>query len=456
MFCPNCGAENQDDAIFCESCGADIAKQFSEAKKLQGEEQRSQYSPAAKQQVQMTPYVYSRSPAALGKPLKKSTKVVAAVAAAVIVLAVVLYNAGLKVCSPQTAAKNFFEAASASDWDKAYSYMSVPENEFVNKSNFIKKAKSSKIPKIVNYSIKDTDTSSVLASTDTSDKSKSGLSETVTVEFTTQDDATPQQLQLNLIKQKDKKFFFFDDWKVVPADFVTSGVIFSVPDGCSVSLDGTKLADKYISKAAAGDDGSTAEDSSFVTYTLPSVFSGSYALKISSPYTDDYKSDININSSSSSFGVEADMLKVKQSVKDKVKEMPKQALNDIYAAAFAGKDFDSVKSYFTADEDTQSYAASLYSDMLSHVYSENNDGFKNITFTNITAEEENSQNGSGGMSMVLGVRADYSYTYTYQPYFGDGGTQDYTGTNSRYMSFTYRLCDGKWLISNCDGLAIYY
>ena len=466
MFCPNCGAENQDDAAFCENCGTDISQAFEEAKaelKEQGKTERPAGGVTA-----LEPYVYKTAAAkSVGKHLKKSAKIAIAAVLAVIVAAAVLYNVGLKMYSPQTSAKNFFEAVRSSKWDTAYSYLSVSENDFINKANFIKETKSSDVPKVVNYSVKNETGSKddVSAAADGSG-GDTQLSKTVTIQYTTQNGFTPQTLKVHLVKQAGKKLLLFDDWKVSASDFVSTNVLINVPKECTAYLDNTKIADKYIDKSNTGldssaNDANNMDNSSnqqnglqtYTYYKIPSIFSGKYTLKVTSPYTEDYKSNINVNGNDASFNV--DNLSLKKDILDKLSGMPEQALNDIYAAAFAGKSFDSVKSYFTSDSESQSGAESAYNEIVNNVAKDNTAGFKNITFTNFNSNVTNSS-ATGNMSVQVDTQADYSYTYTYPSYDGGESAQDYTGNSSANMSFTYSLCDGKWLISGISGLVIYY
>lgn len=465
MFCPNCGAENQDDAIFCENCGADVSQAFKEAKAALEEHENAEpvnAEPIIKSPAALEPYIYQKTAGrSVRKPLKKSVKITACVVIAVVAAAVVLYNVGLKMCSPQAVAKNFFGAICSSKWDNAYSYLSVSENDFVNKANFVKETKSLDIPKVLNYSVKSQSDNKNNVPALTGSNEDTQLSKTVTIQYITQNDQTPQTVKIHLIKQGGKKLLFFDEWKVSSSDFVSTNVMINVPKECTAYINNTKISDKYIDKSDTGTSSDNTGNSTYqqdgtqpyTCYKIPSIFSGKYTLKVTSQYTQDYKSEINVNGSNASFDV--DNLSLKKSIIEEVAHMSKQAVKDIYAAALAGKSFDSVKSYFDTESDIQNSAESTYNEILNNVANGNTAGFKSITFSNFNSNVTN-YSTTGDLSIAVDTQADYSYTYGY-PSSSDGkAVHDYTGNNSADITFTFNLCNGKWLISGTNGLVLYH
>ena len=462
MFCPNCGAENPEDAVFCGNCGKNISKEFQAAKRAVQEDHGSATCHAAvsSQPYDVQPYrAYRPVPAAVRKPLKRSTKAAIVTVAVIAAAAIVLFNVGLAVTSPEAAAKNFFESIRSSDWKRAYSMLNVTENGFVNEKNFQRALKDANAAKVINYSVVGSAEKDALKDTPGSSDKKSGvssqLSRTVTIQYTTATNSQPQTVQVDVVKQPEKRFLFFDSWKITPLELLVPDVTIDAPKDCSVFLDGTKLPDSYLDK----DSQNTGNDApSGMQYKIPNLFRGNYTLKTTSPYLEDSSSEVDVSPSQTFFTVKD--LGLKKSVKEQLSETAQQAIKDLYTAAFAGKKFDSVKSKFAPDTDSQSNAESAYQDLVSRISKNGGEGFKDLTFTNLTCADpkmDSSESGNGsGLSVVLNIQADYSYTYADPSYFSDEPTSDYKGTDSRQMSLTYRLCDKKWLISGEDGLVIYY
>lgn len=460
MFCPECGAKNQDDAVFCENCGADISQALAQSEPSQQDQANidAQQSPVTYTPISSVPQDFTYQPAASAVavkrvPMKKRTKVLIAAIFLIIILLAVLFNIGKQLSSPDKIAKDYFKTLSVQDWDKAYSYLDITESDFINKDNFIKTQKKSKdISKIVNYSVVSDDTT--LSTTDKTDKLKNALTETITMQYITQDSTSPQTMEINLIKQPEKKFLFFDTWKVASAGYITPKISITVPQGTTAFLDGVQIADKYKDTASADSSDSTnSQDSASqpVTYTVKNIFSGTYTLKVTSKYTEDYTNDITVNGEDSAVNV--DSLKLKQEILDTVAKQPEQVLKALYSSALAGKDFDSVKSYFVSNSDTQSNMESQYGYLQNSIAKDNNGGFKSISFSNFKPEVTNSQADSS-MSITVDTQFDYAYTAVDTTYDAAAPAQEYSGNNSGNIEAVFQLEGDKWLISGLSQMAL--
>lgn len=454
MFCPECGAENRNDAVFCENCGADISKAFTEAQSsaVKQENQPQSFENDRQEQFFSAVQLQNAAPVQAAavrvkKPLKTSVKVLIGVVLALVVLIVVFYNVALRMFSPEKAAENYFSTLRAGDWSGAYSHLNVTESEFINQANFVKLMKKNQTPKIVNYSVvKDKAPASSKKSAD------GGLTKTVTIQYTVQNNSQPQELNVPLIRQPEKQFLFFDTWKVSSADYITPELTVTAPDWASVTLDNIKIDEKYKDEKASKENtssGTSGGAEQTVTYKLTNLFTGSYTLKAVSPYTEDYSEQVSVGAENNTVSV--GNLELKQSTLEEVAKLPGQAIQNIYKAALEGKDFSSVSGYFCPDSDTQNRAESVYKNVLDSMNKGTDGGFKSLSFSNLSSKASGSPEN---LSILTETDFNYSFTAAYPVYYGGEAQQEYSGSNSGDISVLYRLSDGKWLISQIDGLTL--
>lgn len=252
MFCPQCGTKNDDDAVFCSNCGADVSQAFSEAQASQPQQSDAGFSPPVQDSHTAAPtYVYQSGTAAVkpGTPMKTSTKITMAIIVVLIVACAALYNVAKQMNSPEKCAQTYFGAIQAKDWAKAYPFLDVTESDFINEANFAKMMeKSVGAQKIVNYSILDEKTLKSGTSNGTDDQMKDpllagGLTKVITVQYTVQGETEPQTVPVILVKQPQKNFFLFDTWKVSPGGYITPEADITVPYGTTAYLDGVKIPD---------------------------------------------------------------------------------------------------------------------------------------------------------------------------------------------------------------------
>lgn len=469
MFCPQCGMKNEDDAVFCSNCGADVSQAFSEAvaalSQGSGTESQSSFLAPAQNFNPSPTYAYQAGTVAVKPrtPVKTSTKVILAIIVALAVACAVLYNVARQMSSPEEYARNYFEAIQDKDWAKTYSFLGVTESDFINESNFAQMmGKSVGTEKIVNYSILNGKAAKEgnNKSDGSGDQLKSGLTKAVTVQYTTQGDTEPQTLQVLLIKQPEKKFLFFDTWKVSPADYITPKLSVTVPYGTTAYLNNVKIDEKYKTESNSPSDSSDTSGNSAdqgkqpVNYLIKNIFTGTYTLKVTSPYTEDYTQTIPAQGNDAN--AEINSLKLKQTVLDEVSKQPEEIIRNLYASALAGKDFDSVKDYFDPSADVQNNMKQRYHDVLSSIATsaDSTSGFKSISFSDFQPQVVNSEAGPN-MAVTVQTSFDYSFTGVEPSFYGsDSPTQEYSGSNSDTINFEFELSDGKWLVSDANDFTL--
>lgn len=465
MFCPHCGTENKDDAVFCENCGADISKEFSEAqsKKNDVRSDAVSYAPPPNPNAARK-YVYQSGGAAVAAkprtPMKTSTKVFLIVLAALVVACVALYNVAKQKNSPEQYALTYFGAIRDKDWAKAYSFLDIAENDFINEANFKKvMGQAGSGQKIVNYSIvKEKDHTA-------KNNATAELTKTITIQYTVQGGTEPQTAQVTLIKQPQKELFF-DTWKVSPSDYITQEVYISVPQEAKAYLDNIEIpkadqvedavqadssADESEGQEDQGDQDSQGDpENQLLDYKIDSIFSGSHVLKVTSPYTEDYTE--NITADGSEINIQVTDLKVKQSILDQVSKQAQDTVQKIYASAVAGDGFDSIQDLFVPDDDVQNNQSENYQILLGDMATgdHSNDGFKTISPSDFKMQVyESGLNSSFYVSLTLDF--DYSYTaVSTNSYDPEESPTQLSDTGTGEISMTYVLTDGKWLIQDAS------
>lgn len=467
VFCPECGSKNADDAIFCENCGANISAALREASAQQNVPQAGAVQSAA-QPPRYTPPTGTSPASAAGalspsapkarKPLKKSTKIVLAAVAVAVVAGVVLFQVGKNLTSPEKAALDYFGELKSQDWNAAYQQLDIGDKGLLTEKNFEKVQKeSAKDEKIVNYAVSTAKLTDIISNgqgTGTSSKSTDALTKRVTIQYTTRGSSSPKTQVLCLIKQPEKKWFFFDSWKISPEDCVTPEVTVSAPSGITVFFGDIKLDSKYISKDKGSDSDDSESDNSTVTYTVKNVFSGNYTLKATSSDTEDLTQAADIDSSNCQFTFDLSNFKLKQEVTDAVAKQPEDVVKALYSAALAGKDFSSVSSSFVSDGDERQDLEDDYANIKDLVASGNNGGFKSIDFTSFDSKAE--KDASNLTGILVETTVNYSFTAVQTNYFADSPSSPYTGNDSATVRMKFRNVNGKWLVEQMSGIELSY
>ena len=469
MFCPECGAKNNDDAVFCENCGADISQALKEADDAQN------FQPAGRARSAQTPfnafpeenpdYAYAPTATVARKPVKTSTKIAATVVLAVLIAGFALFQGAKSMTSPEKVAGDYFAAIKSQNWDTVYSYLDVSGSGFLTEKNFVKiQKKADSDQSIANYSVlsekqKTADDDNSVSSEESGKDGKTmpgGLVEEVTVQYTTHGNASPETKVVSLIKQPEKKWLFFDTWKVSPADYITPEVDVTVPSGMTVSIDDVKLDDKYKdqdgnnSSGAQNSDNSNQNGDTSQKYTLKNIFSGKYTLKVVSPYTEDISKSVDISESNTSF--EFNQFTLKKEVLDSVAKQPEEIIKALYASALSGKDYDSVSSYFVPDDGNGSGGfKDGYEQLKNQIASGSNPGFQSIDFSNFNSEAE-----ANGMEINVDTKFDYSYTAINATYDSEFPAQPYNGRDNAQVQMRFRLVNGKWLAESMDNINLSY
>lgn len=395
MFCGECGTKNETGAQFCEKCGA----------KLEVE--------------QTVTHV-----AAPKKPMSKKTKVIIGVVVAVVVALVGAYMYVGSLVTPEKVALKYFKAYAANDADTLYDVMNIQESKFVSKKLLKEVIKDNEDIKIANYSVKD------------SEVSEDALSTTVTITYVEEGSSKEKTKDIKLIKNKDKKWMFFDNWTVDSSDLIAKDYTLYIPADTEIKIDDVKVSDKYK------------EDyylSSTDKYVIPSILKGKYDVTLE--YESGLKLTGEMNVSSSYGSYSSSSLKLESKTDKELTKDIKENLELIYKSAMEDKSFDDIKE--SLDEDLQDEIESTYNSLKSNVNSE----YSELTELNITDVEITSVTVSGEQ-LRLYVSMKYNYKLNYKS--GDE-TKEYTSKDKTDTVYVYYEMDEKeYVMTDLSSINTYF
>lgn len=436
MFCPFCGAKNEDDAIFCEACGERITE---EPAAPAAQTVQSSLIPAAPAQI------YSVQTAMPPKaPRKKlSRKAAVLIAAAVVIVGggILTYFILANKNSPMSVADSYVKNMMDGNAQAMYSQMNLPAGDFDTEEQFAA---------LISHGENDYTAANVLdyKITDTSSGDSNAAVKDLQVQFTLRDGSS-DFYDVRLVRQKDKKDLFFSDWKVESSDLVASKYTVYVPKGAALAIDGTAVADSC--KAAVSDN------DGFDEYNISNIFTGSHEIAVTEKDMEDYTDTVSVVNGGAAT---VSGLTPSDALIQKICSQQKDMIQQIYNAAIARQNFSTIAKLFTDDSSTQS---DLQNDYQSFVYSLPNDDYD--TLKSVTIEEVNEYSGSGYApslnndgSLTLYFSCNFTYSAEYLDSWTDA-TVDFTpGDDCEYSyacSFV-KNSSGSWVMDSMPELMDYF
>ena len=350
VFCENCGAELKKEGKFCENCGAEAIKK----KK---------------------------------KPKTKKRKMIERIIIGVFIILGFIYAWFNHQLSPETIAKNYFLAVVNQDVDKLYTYIGNSDSEFITKDilkEIIANKGSDGEFDIKNYTIGD-------AKID-----YDGLHATVKINYIEKNNKD-YTFRVEFVKNKGKKYLFFDDWRIVPngkflAD-IRSGFEMKVPKGSTVTIRGIEVDKKYIN--------TTRSDDIYDVYKLPAMFESKYKIKVALPFGFEVESELDVSALNYEFKLKSE--EIPENVREELKETARNALQVLYDGAIAQKPFEEIQSAFDY-EGVSLNSLKLRYDSLKSKLSESN--LNTIQFKEINFEDI--KNGPGEIEISMKVECVYT------------------------------------------------
>lgn len=408
MFCGECGAKNDSDALFCAECGKPLAL----------EENNVEVSKQPKEK----------------KPMSKKNKIIITIIVLVIVVLGGGYKIGSNLTSSEKIAEDYIQAVIDQDGEKLYKYIEIEgDTTFASKKMFADLLRSKKDESnIINYKITDV-------------KYGDGkLSAKVTFKYTTKNSSSEKTDTINLTKQKSNKYLIFDNWKI--SDFSADDLLvkdfeLKVPKGAKVSFAGINVTDKYLSK-----DNST---SKLDVYILPEVFSSKTIIKAQLSSGLEMEKEVTPSSYRDSYTLTFDEDNLNESSKEAIINKSKEVLTTIYTNAIAKKGFDEFKSSFEHNGLDLTKLSDSYKEFLEDLSGASRT-LTSIEFTDMSIYDV-SLNSDGYIEVE--VRASFNYSIKYTSYNGEETTDE--DDDYKYITLTYAY-DNDFYLVDMDDLQYYF
>lgn len=444
MYCQNCGYGNQDSDIFCASCGARLIK-MNQAPPFGVPEQNPQPPYAAPRLGAPGLGTPGLGAPGLGTPNQKVRPhgmprwIWAAVGEAVLCVAAFcfLFSLGKKYSGTEHIAECFFADMANQDWADAYGYLDVEESAFVNEEMFAAANQGKNFGEISNYVVQQRayePSNGVQYMMDILDGKE--LGDEVDITYRTKGDSADKYYPVTFNKLGSKKWLFFDNWKISSQSYICKDYGITVVKGAAVTLDGITLDESYF----GGSDSETMD-----YYVIPQICSGEHTIEIAKEDYQTVKRQITIEPYDGSFSI--DTMYLSESTLDTLMQAAGNAMQEIYGAALAGKDFSEIKELFTSDEETLAGILSSYEYLKSSFAQERGAGPYAVSFQNLKGESANT-------GCAVGISFDYSVNYTYRDWYD--AIQSDTGGSSGYNTFYFEKEGDRWVLTDLGCGELYW
>lgn len=442
LFCPNCGSKNEDGARFCENCGTQLEEIQSVTQQKPWEEDvttevemqtaESDQSDISQQQGDDEPAIplqmkkaRQQSDSSMthkhssidvnqhkGKSIKltKMQGVVIVEAFCLVLIIAAFFAIGSVRNRPESVAKNFFQAFVDQNWSKVYDMTDYPEGKFLQKDQIIGNLENAQFPEFGSFEV-------------IADKeATSEIQKSFTIQYTIKGQGS-DFLKLNLVKQKEKSMLFFDTWKVSPDVQIAQDFCINVPKGASVTVDGIPLTD-----SEKGENQAKGMDSYYVT-----LFAGDHKLQAAAPWFEVYETDFSAMAGEQ---FQLSGMKLTEDGQTAIEAKMQQALEKVYRAAMAGKDFSEVPNLFL--DEYQDVCKESYDYLVSELHHSESYTLNQAVFNNFECTVYNEDNNQGLISAEMTFDYDSQYTYSYKSWRDDSiKSEEKNDSGSSYMNASF-------------------
>lgn len=403
MFCGECGTKNKKGAQFCENCG----------KKMKVEKTTTKETVVKEKQ-----------------PMSKKTKTTIAIISAVAVVIIGLCIFLGTLTSPKNIAEKLFKATTTYDFDTVYGFLDVEKSDFTTKEMFknimSKEVEGEDKPEVINYTV-----SNPVLSADQ-------MTATVTITYLLKDSSDSNTFDVKLVKAKDKKWLFFDNWKVVMNGMdIAKNYEIQVAKSSKVTVEGIEIGEQYLDK-----DLSTEQ---MDVYKMPAMFEANYNVKIELPMGITKEDKMRVRDESY-YKYRLSVSDLTEADKSKLTSISKTNLETLYNGVKDQKSFDDIKSSFNYEGADLSKLKNDYETLVKNIGT----SLTSIDFTEVTLSDI-SIKSDGNIELYL--KAKYNYTISYQS--GDE-TKTHDSNDYDYLYLTYSYINGEYKLVDTSSLNTYF
>lgn len=406
MFCGECGTKNSQDALFCENCGNKIK---TENHKI----------------------IKNRK---LKKNIDKKTKIKIGVVALLLLIVGSMFGILSMITSPKNVAKRYVEATLNRDVEKLYNYLDLTgDKTFISKKIFSELLQKDELPKIENYKVSDIHYGT------------SKLTASVSVIYTRKGSSTEDTMNVSLVKQKRRKWLFFDHWKVSFSEssrMVVEDFRVVVPKDAKLTYAGVPVEKKYLDKEISTDTTDV--------YILKQVFSVATNIEVELP--SGYKIDDQVTPSSyrNTYTAKVSLSSFQKEEQEKITETVNKDLTVLYQGAISEKSFQEIQKNLSVNQDQYKDLEKKYITFVEDLKKAYNK-LTAIEFTKITLSDVN-LNDKGYLEFKL--KANYKYSIQYTDYSNQEKIKD--SSSYSYMELVYSAKDKTYYIVDIKDLEDYF
>lgn len=402
MFCSKCSMKNNADAKYCAACGTKMVSN------------QPVRNPLLKNLVNK-----KSNP----KSFSKVTIVFIVVMLTVVLGIAAFWVLGSHVTSPKSIVNGYYSAITKGDWETVYDYLLITDSIFINKGNFERFAENRKAFDIDSYEI--------LSITESINQNKE-----VEIHYYARGESYQYTETITLIKQNEKRLFFFDDYLICANDMIVSEYQIQIPQGAIAFLNNIEITPLL----------NTSLDNGFDIYTIPEIFSGSNDLKIEHPECEHNIEKIYISYDNEKY-VSSNFL-LKDTVKAELANKTEDYYKHIILSALNGDKFENLSlSYYTDSYNLSRNIRELYEDLCTYFLNEDATEPININFINFACI---SQGMTDGVIYLCQMEVEYVITLKDET----GEMQEEAKPVNTTIAFEYIFKNGNWLLSNFGNLEI--
>lgn len=408
MFCPNCGTELEEGALFCGECGTRV-------------EQETQM-PQASQIPQTSQQSFRTS---VIKTMDKKMLIGLIEIVVLVILVIVFFSLGKKKYSPQAVAERYCRAVVDQNTSAIYDDLYVEDKTFVTKKAFTDKNTAGDESEM--------DYANKLTQIDAGMTKIKGDVASVEVKIGLGSLNDTQTVVLK--KTPKKKFLFFDTWKIVDDDYLNSNYTFAIPEGATATFDGVELSDKY--KTGATEAGTV--------YVLPQVIAGVHDVELNWGDIKGIHMYISSNQDNQVYELEDASLVLGEEQQNDALTAGYEIFQKSLTAQAKKTGFDDIKDCFL--KKNQKDAKLYFEENKERFYpDEYNTGIKNVQLSNVKGTVTSFGIQDGKIHVEVSYDYDYDYTYTSLGWFSDETEErQYDGSDSE--SFTVIYDAGEWKLA---------
>ncbi len=423
MYCPECGAKNEDNAVFCENCGArllDVDTGSYNASDI--DEQNTKMYGGRNSTMDTQVYGSSNNSgrnrnAGKGFSLsgvKKSEWISMAVALIAVIVCIILFNV---LYGAKQVAQRYTEAALTGDWSTVYDCI-THENSgtFMTKQLFVT---AQTISNDTGYDAC-TITSVTKGADELSDK-------TYSVAYETADGSDVMTVTL-------KRNGLF--WEVQDTKYINELYLISVPAGSTVSVDKVELSGKY----------KTGTENNLDTYAISPIYGKSHYVKVSGSGLEDTAQIVTADSTSPT----QVQVRLDENTAATVAKQAEEDLKSLLEAAARNQNVSSVSAVNNMSSDSMEDAIYEYEYVRDTVfgYKSNNKELVSYELSDMEAYVYTMVDSSGADFLQVDIKADATLIYNkVNSWFGNG---EQTETGSCTNSLYYKRNGTAWLLYSID------